>query len=153
MSRHTAQVVWERGAAAFVDGHYSRRHLLRFDGGLEVPGSASPAVVPAPLSDAAALDPEEAFVASLSSCHMLWFLDLALRAGWCVQRYADVAEGQLARNAAGKLAMTRVTLRPQVEFAGERRPTVDEIAVLHEQAHAACFIANSVRSDVRVEPR
>ncbi|MDB5963848.1 MAG: peroxiredoxin [Polaromonas sp.] len=152
MAVYTAEVVWTRDGADFAGNRYSRRHLLRFDGGLEVPGSSSPHVVPLPMSDASALDPEEAFVASLSSCHMLWFLSLAGKGHWCVDRYHDAAEGVLAKNAAGKLAMTVVTLRPAVVFSGERQPTPGHIDALHHAAHEACFIANSVTTEVRCEP-
>lgn len=152
MSTYTATVCWQREGQDFVDSRYRRHHQWRFDGGAVVAASSSPQVVPLPMSDAAAVDPEEAFVASLSSCHLLWFLDLACRAGWLVDDYQDEASGVLARNAAGQLAMTAVTLRPRVRFAGERRPDAAEIQRLHHAAHAACFIANSVRSEVRCEP-
>ena len=153
MSHYTARLHWSRGDQPFTDRRYSRAHRLQFDGGVELPASSSPAVVPPPYSDAAAVDPEELFVASLASCHMLWFLDLACRAGWCVDRYDDAPEGELARDAAGRLAMTRVTLRPTVRFAGAGQPDAAELARLHAAAHAACFIANSVRSEVRCEPQ
>ena len=155
MSVYTAEVIWARGdatAADFLANRYSRRHVLRFDGGIEVAASSSPSVVPLPYSHAAAVDPEEAFIASLSSCHMLWFLSLAVEAGFCVDRYADVASGVLARNAERRLAMTVVTLRPAVRFSGDRPPTPSDIAQLHHAAHEACFIANSVKTEVRVEP-
>lgn len=152
MSVYTVEVLWTRAGGDFLGNRYSRRHVLRFDGGLEVPGSSSPQVVPLPMSDASALDPEEAFVASLSSCHMLWFLSLAGKHGWCVDSYHDAAVGVLAKNAAGKLAMTVVTLRPAVVFSGEQQPTAGEIETLHHAAHEACFIANSVTTEVRCEP-
>lgn len=151
--RYTAQVVWQaRDGEDFVAGRYSRRHLLRFDGGVEVAGSSSPAIVARPWSDPAAVDPEEAFVASLSACHMLWFLALAAQERLQVARYVDDADGVMAHDAEGKLAMTVVTLRPRVEFAGERRPSRAELERLHHAAHDACFIANSVKTDVRCEP-
>jgi organic hydroperoxide reductase OsmC/OhrA len=152
MANYHAEVLWTRGSQAFLDNRYSRRHLLRFDGGIEVPGSSSPHVVPLPLSDAAAIDPEEAFVASLSSCHMLWFLSIAAKRGFCVDRYFDAAVGEMARNAEGKLAISVVTLRPQVDFSGDRRPTREQLDEMHHEAHAECFIANSVKSEVRCEP-
>ena len=153
MSEYTAQLIWQRGAdELFTTQRYSRRHLLRFDGGAELPGSSSPAVVPLPWSDPAAVDPEEMFVASLASCHMLWFLSLAATRGQTVDRYTDEAVGVMARNAQGQLAMTLVTLRPQVVF-GADAPDVAALSALHHQAHAQCFIANSVRTEVRVEPR
>ena len=155
MAHHTAETIWTRGDASredFVANRYSRRHLLRFDGGAEVPGSSSPHVVPLPYSDATAVDPEEAFVASLSSCHMLWFLSLAARDRFCVDRYADAATGLLAKNASGRQAMTVVILHPSVQFSGERLPSRADIERLHHQAHEACFIANSVKTEVCCEP-
>jgi organic hydroperoxide reductase OsmC/OhrA len=152
MSEHLATIHWRRGHAAFVDQRYSRAHVWRFDGGAEVLASSSPLVVPPPLSNPAAVDPEEAFVASLSSCHMLWFLSLAAERGLCVDRYDDEAVGVMAKNATGRMAMTRVTLRPRVAFAAGVQPARDVLADLHHQAHAACFIAASVLTDVRCEP-
>jgi organic hydroperoxide reductase OsmC/OhrA len=149
---YTAQVVWQRGGQEFTGNRYSRRHRIRFDGGAELLGSSSPHVVPEPQSDPAGVDPEEAFVASLSSCHMLWFLSLAARQGFCVDSYTDNAQGQMARNAAGKMAMTQVTLRPEVVFSGDKRPTREQIGELHHRAHEECFIANSVTTEVRCEP-
>jgi organic hydroperoxide reductase OsmC/OhrA len=152
MADHHATIRWERQDQVFTDRKYSRRHNMHFDGGAVVPGSSSPHTVREPYSDPAAVDPEEAFVASLSSCHMLWFLDLACRAGWVVDDYRDEAVGTLAPDADGRLAMTVVTLRPAVRFGGARRPDAAEIERLHHQAHAECFIANSVRTEVRCEP-
>ena len=152
MSSYTATIAWQRDAQAFVDHRYSRRHSWQFDGGAVVPASASPQIVPLPMSDAAGVDPEEAFVAALSSCHMLWFLDIAARAGWVVDHYRDEATGVLARNAQSQLAMTRVTLRPVVCFAGQRVPSFDTHLALHHQAHASCFLANSVKTEVLCEP-
>ena len=152
MAHYTVEVVWQRGDQDFRKRRYSRRHMLRFDGGTEVPGSSSPHVVPLPWSDAAAVDPEEAFVASLSSCHMLWFLDIAARRGFCVDHYTDVAEGVMEKNAAGKLFVSVVTLRPQVQFSGTPMPTREQHEQLHHEAHEECFIANSVKTEVRCEP-
>ena len=152
MAQYSAEILWQRGEQDFLGNRYSRRHLLRFDGGAEVAGSSSPHVVPVPLSDAAAVDPEEAFVASLASCHMLWFLSIAAKRKFCVDRYADAAVGVMARNAEGKMAMTVVTLRPEVRFSGERLPTREQLEQLHHEAHAECFIANSVKTEVRCEP-
>lgn len=152
MSHYTAQILWQRGGDGFAGNRYSRRHLIRFDGGAEVTGSSSPHVVPVPQSDPAGVDPEEAFVASLSSCHMLWFLAIASRGGFCVERYTDNAHGVMGRNAAGKMAMTEVTLRPEVLFSGAKQPTREQIDQLHHKAHEECFIANSVTTDVRCEP-
>jgi organic hydroperoxide reductase OsmC/OhrA len=153
MSRHVAGLLWERGEQVFVDARYSRRHELRFDGGAVVAASSAPSSVPLPYSDSAAVDPEEAFVAALSSCHMLWFLALACKRGFCVDRYEDDAEGELGTDAQGRRAMTRVTLRPRVVFSGTRLPDATEVTALHHEAHEACYIANSVLSEVVVEPR
>jgi organic hydroperoxide reductase OsmC/OhrA len=152
MSEYRTVVVWSRDGAAFTDNRYSRRHRWLFDGGIEVPASSSPHVVPLPLSAAEAVDPEEAFVASLSSCHMLSFLSIAAKRGFMIDGYRDEAVGVLARDASGKLAMTRVTLRPEIESAGDKRPTRDELIEMHHEAHEQCFIASSVRTDVRCEP-
>jgi organic hydroperoxide reductase OsmC/OhrA len=152
MAHYTAEVLWLRGEQPFLDNRYSRRHALRFDGGVEVPGSSSPHVVPVPMSDAAAVDPEEAFVASLSSCHMLWFLAIAAKRKFRVDRYLDAATGVMEKDAQGKLAMTVVTLKPQVAFSGEHLPTREQIDAMHDEAHEECFIANSVKTDVRCEP-
>lgn len=152
MSTYTATLHWQRDGQPFTDRRYRRHHQWRFDGGAVVAGSSSPQVVPVPMSDAAAVDPEEAFVAALSSCHLLWFLDLACRAGWVVDDYLDAADGVMARNAEGRLAMTEVTLRPRVRFAGPRRPDVAEIHRLHQATHEACFIANSVKTVLHCEP-
>jgi organic hydroperoxide reductase OsmC/OhrA len=153
MATYTAETLWSRGDQNFLDNRYSRRHAIRFDGGIELPASSSPHVVPLPYSDASAVDPEEAFVASLSSCHMLWFLSIAAKRGFVVDRYHDRAEGTMARDSRGKLAMTTVTLRPEVAFGGERRPDANEVAAMHHEAHEECFIANSVRTEVRCEPQ
>ena len=152
MSEYVVTVRWERSGQRFIDNRYRRAHTWTFDGGLEVPGSSSPSVVPLPYSESRAVDPEEAFVASLSSCHMLWFLSIAARRKFCVDSYVDEAQGVMARNAAGKMAMTQVTLRPQVVFVGAHLPTDDEIAAMHHEAHDECFIANSVTTEVRCEP-
>jgi len=152
MSTHGATISWQRGQDAFLDGKYSRRHVWRFDGGVEVPGSSSPHTVRAPYSDPHAVDPEEAFVASIASCHMLWFLSIAAGRGFRVDRYVDEAVGTMARNAAGKLAVTRVVLRPTIAFSGDRVPARGEIDAMHHEAHAECFIANSVTTEITIEP-
>jgi organic hydroperoxide reductase OsmC/OhrA len=152
-SRHVATVSWARGGARFTDNRYSRRHAWRFDGGVEVPGSSSPHSVPLPYSSADAVDPEEAFVASIASCHMLWFLSIAAKRGFTVDRYDDDAEGFLERDADGKVAVTRVNLRPTISWSGERKPSPRDIAALHEEAHHACYIANSVKTAIAIETR
>jgi organic hydroperoxide reductase OsmC/OhrA len=152
MSRYHAVIEWTRAGARFTDSRYSRGHRWRFDGGVEVPASASPQVVPPPMSVAAAVDPEEAFVASLSSCHMLFFLSLAARQGFVVDDYRDEAVGVMTRDAGGKLAMTQVTLHPLVRYGGEKRPSAAEEEALHHAAHDECFISSSVRTVVSCEP-
>ncbi len=151
MPAHTATVDWTGDGGDFLAGRYSRAHTIRFDGGTEVAGSASPANVPLPFCVEAAVDPEEMLVAALSACHMLWFLNFARRSGAEVQSYRDTATGEIARDAKGRPWVGRVTLRPQVRFAD---PVVAPalLDTLHHQAHEACFIANSVRSEVLVEP-
>jgi len=150
MSHYKATIGWNRNGAAFTDNRYSRLHSWNFDGGIEIPASASPHVVPLPLSVAEAVDPEEAFVAALASCHMLSFLFVAAKAGFVVDSYQDEATGVLAKNADGKLAMTQVTLYPKLVFSG-KRPSADEHKAMHHEAHEMCFIASSVKTDVRCE--
>jgi organic hydroperoxide reductase OsmC/OhrA len=153
MSHYTTLVRWERGEQAFLNNRYSRAHVWRFDGGVEVPASSSPSVVPLPMSRADAVDPEEAFVASLSSCHMLWFLSIAAKKGFVVDSYEDQAEGNMDWNSHGRLAMTKVTLRPLVTWSGNKSPDQEAVGALHEQAHGECFIANSVLTEVACVPR
>ena len=150
-SRHDVRTAWVRGDQDFLAGHYSRAHTLAFDGGAVVAASSSPSVVRLPWSDPAAVDPEELLVASLSSCHMLWFLDLARHAGVDVLFYIDAASGEMGADAQGRVVMKTITLRPQVAVAppGALAGVID---ALHAKAHAACFIANSVKSEVRIEP-
>jgi organic hydroperoxide reductase OsmC/OhrA len=150
--QYSAEIIWQRGDAVFSDNRYSRRHLWRFDGGLEVPASSAPQSVPVPMSDPTAVDPEEAFIASLSSCHMLWFLAIAGKRKFRVDRYRDQASGILEKNPAGKLWVSVVTLHPEVQFSGELLPTPQQIEDMHHSAHTECYIANSVSSQVRVEP-
>lgn len=152
MAEYKTVVEWSRNGAVFTDNRYSRAHRWLFDGGIEIPASSSPHVVPLPLSMEAAIDPEEAFVASLSSCHMLWFLSIAARRGFVVENYRDEAVGTMGKNASGKLAMTIVTLRPDVRFAEPGRPRKEDVTAMHHEAHAECFIASSVKTDVRCEP-
>ena len=152
MAEYQAVVEWSRNGAAFIDNRYSRGHRWRFDGGVEVPASSSPHVVPVPMSVEAAVDPEEAFVASLSSCHMLWFLFLAAQRKYVVDSYLDQAVGVMTKDASGNQAFTRVTLRPEVRFAGTNRPSKDQFLAMHHQAHERCFIARSVKTEVVCEP-
>jgi organic hydroperoxide reductase OsmC/OhrA len=151
MSSHTATIHWQCGDAGFAQGRYSRRHEWRFDGGAVVAASPSPQVVPAPWSDPAAVDPEEAFVAAISSCHMLWFLSIAAERGFVVERYTDEAIGTMTRIGPQCQAITEVVLRPHVEFAQGHAADAAQVAALHEVAHERCFMANSVKAAIRVE--
>jgi organic hydroperoxide reductase OsmC/OhrA len=144
---YRATVLWQRGDQPFTDNKYTRGHVWRFDEGVEVPASSSPSVVPG-YSVAAAVDPEEAFVASLSSCHMLFFLSFAARAGFRIDRYEDAAVGEMAKNQAGKLYVAKVTLNPRIVFSGDKRPSEADIAALHHRSHEECFIASSVKTEV-----
>jgi organic hydroperoxide reductase OsmC/OhrA len=148
----TATIRWTSQDKNFATNRYSRSHTWLFDGGAEIAASSSPDIVPVPMSDATAVDPEEAFVASLSSCHMLWFLSIASKAGFEVQEYVDKAIGEMLRNDAGKMCVAIVTLRPVVTWAGHREPTVDQLRQMHHEAHAECFIANSVKTEIRIAP-
>ena len=149
MSRHGAEIAWTSDGE-FSSGRYSRAHEWRFDGGQTVRGSSSPDVVRAPMSDPFGVDPEEALVAAASSCHMLWFLDFARRAGFDVASYRDSAEGEMGKGADGRVMITRIALRPAIAFSG-RQPDDTELADLHHRAHDACFIANSLSTDIVVE--
>jgi organic hydroperoxide reductase OsmC/OhrA len=154
MSRHVATIRWRRKPEEpFLDGRYSRAHRWDFDGGAEVSASASPSVVRVPFSDPAGVDPEEALVAALSSCHMLFFLDFAKQAKFVVESYEDEAEGLMEKGADGRVRMTKATLRPLIRFAGGRVPSAAELAAIHHKAHEACYIANSVTTVVTVEAR
>lgn len=148
MSEHKVTILWTRGGADFGYKHYSRDHVWRLDNGVEIAASATPAY----LGDPRRVDPEAAFVAALSSCHMLTFLAVASNRGFIIDSYEDGAVGHLEKNADGKLAVTRVELRPNVVFSGEKRPTPADIEALHEKAHGGCFIANSVTAKVSVLP-
>ena len=151
MSDHTAIVTWSRQGATFTDKRFSRAHTWTFDGGATVAASASPQVVPLPYSTGEAIDPEEAFLAALSSCHMLIFLYLAATQGFIVEQYRDNAHGKLGKNDAGRLALTEVTLSPEVSYSG-RTPTEDEDRALHHQAHEACYLANAVSCAITLTP-
>ena len=152
MSTHRAEIYWQRHGENFLDGRYSRRHELRFATSVRVVGTASPAVVPIAYCDPDAVDPEAAFVASLAGCHMLWFLSLAAAEGYRVDAYQDAATGLLGRNAEDALAIIEVTLAPRVRFDTEHAPGEAAHRVLHERAHAQCFIARSVRCEMQLNP-
>jgi organic hydroperoxide reductase OsmC/OhrA len=149
--RYEARITWNRSGAKFSDNRYSRGHEWSFDGGVTVKASSSPTVVPVPYSVVEAVDPEEALVASASSCHMLWFLSIAAKLGFVVDSYVDEAFGILDKNAEGKLLITCITLRPKVQFSADKLPTADELRSMHHSAHEQCFIANSLKSEIVVD--
>lgn len=151
MAGHGATVTWKRGDQPFLDGQYSRANEIAFDGGVTLAGSSSPSVVKLPLSREDAADPEELLVASLSMCHMLWFLDLARRAGFVPDSYVDPAQGVMGKDERGKIALTKVTLKPEIVWSGEKIPSAEDVASLHHKAHEVCFIANSFRGDVVID--
>lgn len=153
MSLHTATVAWARGEQPFTDGKYARAHMIHFDGGVSIAGSSAPEAVRPPLSKIDAADPEELLVAAVSSCHMLWFLDFARRAGFRPDLYEDAAVGEMGKDAEGRTAIVHVTLRPRAVWSGEKTPDAHALEDLHHKAHAACFIANSIRAEVTVAPR
>ncbi|MDO6707381.1 OsmC family protein [Photobacterium sp. 1_MG-2023] len=152
MSKYYAKVVWTRGSdEQYTDNQYSRGHEWMFDGGVTVPASSSPHVVPLPYSVEANVDPEEAFVASLSSCHMLFFLAIAAKKKFIIDQYTDNAVGLMEKDSNGKIAMTKVILRPEVKFSGEKQPSLEQLEKMHHQSHEQCFIANSVKTEVITE--
>jgi organic hydroperoxide reductase OsmC/OhrA len=148
-----ATIEWKRQDAAFTDNKYSRGHVWRFDGGVEVPASSAPSSVPLPYSVAAAVDPEEALVAATSSCHMLFFLYFAAKGGFVVDRYVDDAIGSMSHNESGKLYVSQIVLRPDVTFSGAKQPAAHDLATLHHHAHEECYIANSVKAEIIVRPQ
>jgi organic hydroperoxide reductase OsmC/OhrA len=150
MSEHRAQVRWQHAGGPFLKRQYSRAHTWAFDGGAVVRASASPAGVPLPYADPAGVDPEEAFVAAVSSCHMLTFLFEAARAGFEVRSYEDDAVGRMTPNARGALWVSHVELAPRVAYGDGARPTPEEEAELHRRAHEGCYVANSVRTAITV---
>jgi organic hydroperoxide reductase OsmC/OhrA len=153
MSSYVATVIWTRPAdAPFKDNKYSRAHEWHFDGGTVVPASSSPSVVKVPLSNPAAVDPEEALVASLSSCHMLFFLSFAATGGFVIDRYEDEAIGDMGKNARGAMAMLKVILRPKITWVGTP-PSAEQLDTLHHRSHEACYISNSVTTEIVIEPR
>jgi organic hydroperoxide reductase OsmC/OhrA len=151
MSTYTATLTWKRGEQPFSDGKYSRAHEIAFDGGVRMPCSSSPHVVRLPMSREDAVDPEEMLVASLSSCHALFFLDFSRRAGFVIDSYVDAAEGVLEKDAQGRMAITKVTLKPKIAWSGDKRPSAEEVAELHHKSHEACYIANSFNGEVMVQ--
>ena len=152
MSEHKATIKWSFAGGEFLKGRYSREHTWTFDGGTTVAASSSPAAVPMPYSNEAYVDPEEAFVASLSSCHMLTYLYLASKAGFEIASYEDEAIGMLTKNDRGVPWVSAVTLQPRITYTGDKRPSETEEEKLHHGAHEQCFIANSVKTDITVRP-
>jgi organic hydroperoxide reductase OsmC/OhrA len=150
MASYTATISWKRGADVFTDGKYSRAHEVSFDAPLTILASSSPHVVRLPMSRADAVDPEEMLVASLSSCHMLSFLYVAQRAGFAIDSYVDNAEGVMAKNEAGGMWVSKVTLKPDIVWIGDKKPSAEEVHHLHHRAHEECFIANSYKGEVVV---
>lgn len=150
---YRATVSWRRGGDDFLSKRYSRKHVWSFDGGVSVPASAAPGSVPTGSWAADAVDPEEAVVAAVSSCHMLFFLAFAAKDGFVVDAYEDAALGAMSKNERGKLFISQVTLAPAVTFGGDKRPSADEIAALHRRAHEECYIANSIRAEVTIAAR
>ena len=150
MSTYKATIKWNRTSPDFLKGKYSRERTWTFDGGVVVPASSSPAVVPVPYSNPANVDPEEAFVASISSCHMLTFTWFAGRQGFQIDEYVDEAVGVLTKNEKGVPWMSLVTLNPKITYSGDKRPTPDEEKHLHHLAHEQCYIANSIKTEVVV---
>ncbi len=148
---HTATISWKRSGPDFVKGKFSREHTWTFDGGVTVPASPSPSVVPAPWSNAAHVDPEEAFVASIASCHLLTLLWVASREGFQADSYEDHAAGVMTRNERGVPWVSKVTLRPRIAWSGEKQPAPADLERLHHLAHDQCFIANSVKTEIVVE--
>lgn len=151
MSEHKATVRWSLKEGDFLKGRYSRVHSWLLDGGAAIAASPSPSVVPVPYSDPALIDPEEAFVASIASCHMLTFLFLASKQGFVIHSYQDEAVGTMTKNEHGVPWVSSVVLRPQIHYQGNT-PTTEQENSLHDAAHHGCFIANSVKTAIRVEP-
>jgi len=152
MSEYFAKINWVRDRTEiYTDNKYSRGHVWIFDGGVSIKASSSPHVVPLPYSVAENVDPEEAFVASLSSCHMLFFLSIAAKRRYVVDSYTDDAVGTMEIDFDGKISMTKVTLKPRVQFSGDTTPTIEQLEKMHHQSHEQCFIANSVKTEVVTE--
>ncbi|WP_370980812.1 OsmC family protein [Agaribacterium sp. ZY112] len=149
MSTYQAQVKWQRAKdEGYIDNKYSRAHLWQFDGGLSVAASSSPHIVPEPYSVAANVDPEEAFIASISSCHMLFFLSIAAKRGFIVDSYLDKTEGYMGKDQSGCISITQVRLNPHIIFSADTCPSSKDIDNIHHQAHQQCFIANSVKAEI-----
>lgn len=154
MAEYTATIRWQLDRESdFLKNRYSRGHIWSFDGGIDVTASASPHVVPLPMSVEKAVDPEESFIASVASCHMLWFLSIAAQKGFVVKTYIDDASGIMRKNSEGKMAITSIMLCPRTKFSNEKLPTLSELESLHHAAHESCFIANSIKSEIHCNPK
>ncbi len=151
MHKYEAEISWKRDGSKFTDNRYSRGHEWSFDGGIKIMASASPLSIPLPYSVVEAVDPEEALVAAAASCHMLWFLSITAKRGYVVESYLDNAVGIMEKNSEGKIAITRISLHPRIEFSGDRSPSAEELQSLHHLAHDECFIANSLKSEIVIE--
>ena len=149
--KYTASIFWKKKETeTFTDNKYSRGHTWVFDGGVELPASASPQVVPLPMSIESAVDPEEAFVAAISSCHMLFFLSIAASSNYMIETYDDQAEGIMSKNEQGQMVMGDIILKPKIVFSGTNIPTTEQIAELHNSAHHKCYLANSIKSTIKI---
>lgn len=154
MSHYIATINWFRqDQETFTDNCYSRAHTWEFDGGQKIEASASPHIVPLPYSVESHVDPEEAFVAALSSCHMLFFLSIAAKRRYVIDSYTDQATGVMQADENGKVCMTDVTLQPMIVFSGKKKPNDEQIQKIHHQAHQQCFIANSVKTTIHIKTR
>jgi organic hydroperoxide reductase OsmC/OhrA len=149
--KYTASIFWKKKETeSFTDNKYSRGHTWVFDGGVQLPASASPQVVPLPMSDESAVDPEEAFVAAISSCHMLFFLTIAASSNYIIETYDDQAEGIMSKNEHGQMVMGDIILKPKIVFSGTTIPSAEQIAELHNSAHHKCYLANSIKSTIKI---
>jgi len=151
MHQYQAKILWDRGEQVFSDNRYSRAHAWEFDGGLVVPASSSPLSVPVPMSVEKNVDPEEALVAALASCHMLFYLSFVAKRGYVLDQYRDLAIGVMEKNPQGKTAITCIHLRPRENYSGDKQPGLQEREELHHMAHEHCYIANSINAEVIIE--
>lgn len=152
MSEYFAKIKWVRGSnESYIDNKYSRGHEWIFDGGVTIQASSSPHIVPLPYSVAENVDPEEAFIASVSSCHMLFFLGIAAKRKYVIDSYVDDAIGIMEKDKDGNISMTKITLKPNIQFSGDRKPTMEQIEKMHHQSHKECFIANSIKTEIITE--
>lgn len=147
MSQHLAKISWKRQTKDFAYDTYNRTHTWAFDDGTSLTASAAPEFNGGSIG----VDPEEALVSATASCHMLTFLAIASKKGYVVDTYSDQAIGSLEKIGSGQLAVTKILLSPKVTFSGEKIPSDDQLASLHESAHRNCFIANSIKAEVTIQ--